>query len=596
MLILVGALPLKLRARIAGELSQAEVVAVKDEEALLSILAQRPAAAVVLHESISKRPFLEFLAGFAASFAGLIVVVLKNPYRAQQLKEMVRGDRVAHIFHHPAPAEDIIRVLGLELGLRLRSSHAEVETEPLGEVWHESLPTINHWLDRLEAASLSPNPDGLFEARRAAHYLASNLGTFGYPRGTLLAREAEKLLQTAIEGGTLKSERLGRVVEALQHLTEGNPQQRECPRRKVIVIHDELEFQAQIDMEARLLQWETELCQDFADLPQKLSRPQARVVLVDPQAAACKRNREALDDLLRDPFPTVALSPPGQSPPPSSPSTLWLEQPVSAYSIMMSVLRSQLAPALDNPPCVLVVDDDRISLGVIRHALSQVDFHVEALLSPLDFWDRLEESRPDLIILDVELPNMSGIELCRAVRLDDRYARIPVLFLSSFADSKTVQKAFEAGADDYLYKPVVPSELRTRVSNRLERCNQRYYLSRAATRTGRTYTSLDQLMLRALREDIPLGLSLARHRGTPREWALFAQKLRSQLRGEDVIKPLDDQEILIATLSPNPRALRERLYGLLKGQADCGTSWFPEDGEELEALIQLARERVPRRE
>src|SRR4029079_3647968 len=62
-----------------------------------------------------------------------------------------------------------------------------------------------------------------------------------------------------------------------------------------------------------------------------------------------------------------------------------------------------------------------------------------------------------------------GIELCRVLRNDPRWAAVPVLFLTGKTDSETVTRMFEAGADDYVAKPVRPDEMITRVRNRLER-------------------------------------------------------------------------------------------------------------------------------
>ncbi|MBT9582493.1 response regulator [bacterium] len=588
MRILLGGLPLKLRARITGELTQAEVVAASNSEELAQALEQRPAMALVLHENLSPKPILEYLAELRVAFAGLLILILKSHHSGAELKIMVRSDQVNQLFQDPASADEIIKVLALELGLSRRP------IEPTGEgfiaeVWHESLPAVRQWLDRLEH-SLDPKNTDFDEARRAAHYLAGDLGTFGFPKGTLLAREAEQLLQQASKGGELKVQRLQRVVDALRALTlEERPPLR--PGNKVITICDSGSFLDRLDMEARLLQWDLEVCDDLNDLPLKLAQAQARVIVVDAQSAACKRNPAALQELLSDPYPTVAISPEGQTAPQSTPNCRWLESPVTPYAVMIAVLRSQLAPALDDPPCILVVDDDRVSLSVIQHALSQVDFHVEALQSPLEFWDRLESVQPDLVVLDVELPNMSGIELCRAVRLDDRFCRIPVMFLSSYADSRTVLKAFEAGADDYLYKPVVPDELRTRVSNRLQRCQQTTAPRRSSRPAGRTHTSLDQLMLRSLREDVSLALALVKMAGTPKEWALSVQRLRANLRGEDLVKPLTDQSVLVAMLTPDSRGVLRRLASSLDAGCQIGLAWFPEDGRELDALMDIARSR-----
>jgi DNA-binding response OmpR family regulator len=85
------------------------------------------------------------------------------------------------------------------------------------------------------------------------------------------------------------------------------------------------------------------------------------------------------------------------------------------------------------------------------------------------FWDTLRATRPDLLILDVNMPEINGIEICRAIRNDASWQALPILFLTVSNDADTMQQVFAAGADDYLTKPIVGEELLTRINNRLKR-------------------------------------------------------------------------------------------------------------------------------
>jgi diguanylate cyclase (GGDEF)-like protein len=92
---------------------------------------------------------------------------------------------------------------------------------------------------------------------------------------------------------------------------------------------------------------------------------------------------------------------------------------------------------------------------------------VTAVNDPLRFWTVLDETKPNLILLDLEMPKISGTELCRVVRRDPRWSELPVIFLSGHTDQASVQRVFAAGADDYVGKPFVPAELMMRIENRL---------------------------------------------------------------------------------------------------------------------------------
>ena len=133
-------------------------------------------------------------------------------------------------------------------------------------------------------------------------------------------------------------------------------------------------------------------------------------------------------------------------------------------------IRSQAEPGNElNTVRVLVVDDDPAFLGTLRPMLEPWGISMTGLNDPLRFWDILPQVSPDLLILDVEMPQISGIEICQAVRKDTDWQDLPILFLTARRDLETIQKVFTVGADDYITKPVVGSELLTRITNRLER-------------------------------------------------------------------------------------------------------------------------------
>jgi DNA-binding response OmpR family regulator len=118
---------------------------------------------------------------------------------------------------------------------------------------------------------------------------------------------------------------------------------------------------------------------------------------------------------------------------------------------------------------VMVVDDDFTWLQTIPSLLTPLGFNVSTLAEPKQFWTALELVKPDVLILDVDMPSINGIELCQILRSDLRWRHLPILFLSASRDTDTQQKAFSIGADDYLLKPVNGRELAHRIRHRLQR-------------------------------------------------------------------------------------------------------------------------------
>jgi len=116
---------------------------------------------------------------------------------------------------------------------------------------------------------------------------------------------------------------------------------------------------------------------------------------------------------------------------------------------------------------ILVVDDEPMISRALTTLLGKRGMTVAAVNDPLRFWTVLDETKPNLILLDLEMPKISGTELCRVVRSDSRWSELPVIFLTGHTDQANVQRMFAAGADDYVGKPFVPAELMMRIENRL---------------------------------------------------------------------------------------------------------------------------------
>lgn len=112
---------------------------------------------------------------------------------------------------------------------------------------------------------------------------------------------------------------------------------------------------------------------------------------------------------------------------------------------------------------ILVVDDQEANLRVVGTVLTQAGFEVVAATNGAQALKRLEARMPDLVLLDLLMPEMNGIETCRRIKGDSRFTDLPVIFLSAADDSQHVVQALESGGVDYITKPFNKSELLTRV-------------------------------------------------------------------------------------------------------------------------------------
>jgi two-component system phosphate regulon response regulator PhoB len=135
---------------------------------------------------------------------------------------------------------------------------------------------------------------------------------------------------------------------------------------------------------------------------------------------------------------------------------------------------------LQTPPDtrVLVVDDEREMQRVLLAILNAAGYAASVAASAEEAFDRLRDVPVDLVILDWNLPGMSGLDFCKRTRKDPVHGRIPIIFLSARSASSDVVAAFEAGADDYISKPFRAPEIRARIHALLRRAQMMPHVAR----------------------------------------------------------------------------------------------------------------------
>lgn len=124
---------------------------------------------------------------------------------------------------------------------------------------------------------------------------------------------------------------------------------------------------------------------------------------------------------------------------------------------------------------VLVTEDSQDIADLIRHFLEKAGHTVTVTTSGTDGLRHARSERPDLVILDLMLPGLDGLQVCRALRADPATAAIPIIMVTARAEEADRIRGLELGADDYITKPFSPRELAARVAallRRIERTDQ----------------------------------------------------------------------------------------------------------------------------
>lgn len=120
-------------------------------------------------------------------------------------------------------------------------------------------------------------------------------------------------------------------------------------------------------------------------------------------------------------------------------------------------------------PHIMAVDDDVEVLETLGRVLKHEAFDVTLASSGAQALKLLETAHPDMLILDIIMPEMDGITVCRRLRRDARFASLPILFLTAKGSTDDIVTGLDAGADDYVVKPFELAELRARVGALLRR-------------------------------------------------------------------------------------------------------------------------------
>jgi two-component system, OmpR family, phosphate regulon response regulator PhoB len=200
--------------------------------------------------------------------------------------------------------------------------------------------------------------------------------------------------------------------------------------------------------------------------PSRLSSnpgPQERGALPDPrQERALPPDARQERGLLSDPRGSSA-------PPPGMRAGGSTAPPPSPVEVREAALRRESGRPPGEPARVLVVDDDPDIREVVTAMLEAVGLRVMQSESAEDALSRVQNDVVDLLVLDWNLPRMTGLELCRIIRRQPGLSHVPVLFLTANASSQDMVDAFASGADDYVVKPFRAPELGARIFSLLRR-------------------------------------------------------------------------------------------------------------------------------
>jgi len=170
---------------------------------------------------------------------------------------------------------------------------------------------------------------------------------------------------------------------------------------------------------------------------------------------------------------------------------------------------------------ILIVEDEQDILQLVKHYLEKEGFRPVTAMNGLDALKRVKEDKPDLVVLDLMLPHMDGLEVCKRLRAVPDTSMLPIIMLTAKAEESDTIVGLELGADDYVTKPFSPKALVARVKALLRRIER-------APADGLDLLHYGTLTMHLARHEVSLG----KHEVplTAKEFGLLEQLLRHRGR------------------------------------------------------------------
>jgi DNA-binding response OmpR family regulator len=311
-----------------------------------------------------------------------------------------------------------------------------------------------------------------------AHSLTGSLGTFGFSLSSELSRQIEKLLSGNQELTLEQGQRLFALVTALKEELKQPIVMNDVysfepdTATDILLVSTDADFNQAIRSAAYERNWSVQIVSSIAAARSQLRKYRTRSIvltsgLVDDLEQVLRLQVEVSKQVPVVPILALTNAEEFDSEVPHLGNYLSI-CPTSMTDLMQSI-EQIISTAESSQIRVLVVDDDLKILAILPALLSPWGLKITTLSDPQKFWEVLPKAQPDLVILDVEMPIVSGLELCKSIRNHADWSNLPIIFLTAHLESNIIQQVFATGADDFVTKPLVGPELVSRITNLMER-------------------------------------------------------------------------------------------------------------------------------
>ncbi len=397
----------------------------------------------------------------------------------EAIRTHIKGLR--HKLKQAGAAADLIETV-YGIGYRLKPVNS-LAVNLLTDTWEKFKGQVLEQvagLERLSVRFLNQDLQSDWQevGRSIAHSLSGSLGMFGFSLSSELARQIEKLLGGRQDLTIEQGQWLYSMVGALQEELERPVSLPDLyyfdltPAIDILLVSVDPDLEREIQSLTDEHKWHIQVVPTIAAAKSQLQSHVTRSILLSPDIA--QQTEEVVRLLVEvgkhvPAIPVILLTDaPGLHPEIERFGTCSSICPNSPSKIIIEIERS-IAQVESTLTHIFVVDDDLKILAILRALLVPWGFRVTTLSDPQKFWEVIPVAKPDLLILDVEIPTIDGLELCQSVRDRADWSHLPIIFLTARTEPTLIQQVFAIGADDFVNKPVVGPEIISRITNLMER-------------------------------------------------------------------------------------------------------------------------------
>ncbi|MDD5034694.1 MAG: diguanylate cyclase [Methylococcaceae bacterium] len=349
---------------------------------------------------------------------------------------------------------------------------------------------VTQFMNRLQGEG---NEASVLEAmRHRLHQLAGAAASLGFAALGEAAREAERLTRECLAQAVDSPERLLAALQTLQHrldqqipaddrrfgvlVLSTSSEQADRAEGRICLVDDDSLQARELAAQLEYFGYTTQVYTDLTEAKEAIRLRPPQLILMDlvfPEGdAAGAEAVSAWRGNMSEPLPVLFVS--------IRTDLVARLLAVRAGGLGFFAKPVDVAVLLDSldglivrrPPApyrILVVDDDRIQANLNASHLRRAGMEVQVVTQPLEMLDALFEFQPELLLLDMYMPDCTGMELARVVRQMEAFDSLPIVFLSAETDRDKQLAAVGLGGDDFLVKPIKPDHLVSSVVSRAER-------------------------------------------------------------------------------------------------------------------------------